>query len=54
MFSTLWAENVPSPSWWQLGVYFTPYDLPEKRIKPFSSEGEVHSPLAWLLDYMVH
>ena len=29
IFSTLWAENVLLPSWWQLGMYFTPYDLPK-------------------------
>ena len=34
IFSALWAKNVQSPSWWQLGMYFTPYDLPKKNLKP--------------------
>ena len=29
IYSTLWAEKIPSPIRWQLGVYFTPYDLPK-------------------------
>ena len=24
------AENAPTSSWWQLGGYFAPYDLPKK------------------------
>ena len=34
IFSTFWAENVPSLSRLQLGAYFTLYDLPKKDLKP--------------------
>ena len=39
IFWALWAETIPSPSRWQLGVYFTPYDLPNKHLKPSSPWG---------------
>ena len=28
------AENVPTYSWWKLGVHSTPYDLPKKSYEP--------------------
>ena len=46
IFSTRWAENLPSPNRWQLSVYFTPYDLPKNHLKPSPLRGGGSPPLA--------
>ena len=39
IFLTLWAENVPTHSWWKLGGYMAPYFLPKEHLKPLSLGG---------------
>ena len=46
IFFDPWAKNVPTYSWWQLGVHSIPYDLPKKHYGPLSPGGEVPLPLA--------
>ena len=48
IFSTLWAKNAPTYSWWQLDMNFVPYDLPKKHLKHNYPGGGSAS---WLLDY---
>ena len=48
IFFDPWAKNVPTYSWWQLGVHSIPYDLPKKHYGPLSPGGEVPLPLAEL------
>ena len=36
---TLWAENVPTHSWWKLGGYMAPSFLLKEHLKPLSLGG---------------
>ena len=49
IFSTLWAENAPTDSWWQLDMNFVPYDLPKKHLKQNYPGGEVRVPGSWTI-----
>ena len=35
-------------------MYFTPYDLPKKHLKPFPPRGEVHPPGSWTTRLIIH
>ena len=55
IFSTLWAENAPTYSWWQLDMNFVPYDLPKnisnKTTRGGGGGGVGGGWASWLLDY---
>ena len=56
IFSTLWAENAPTYSWWQLDMNFVPYDLP-KNISSKTTRGgwgEVGHPGSWTIGIITH
>ena len=51
IFSTLWAENAQTYSWWQLDMNFVPYDL-SKNISIKTTLGEVLHPGPWANIFM--